>query len=348
MIFYIIPYLFVLIFCFFIYKNDSYKKISFSVVFILLLPALLVALFRGNVGTDTINYLTNYEMKYSQIQGVNEFEPGFEILSDIFVQLGFTSKMFVNAIALLSTLFLSISFSGKKERTLLLLLVLFPLFFFDFTMNGLRYGLSFSIASIAIDVYYKKRMVLFSVLAIIAISIQYSSFLIILVFLMDRLKFKQIVFLISVFTLIIILFWSYFEMIYLYLTLKQDAYKDSQSPGITSGLAPLLLFLILSTAFSKYSLKEFELKGLYILIFFELISFVIAKFTYAGLRFQTLFLFALIVYIKNNLSAILNYKKFMTVNLIVSFISILVFFKNIILIVEDDQSPFLPYKFFWE
>lgn len=348
MLFYIIPYLFVLLFSFYLFREKTFTSVTMSVVVLLLFPALLVAIARGDVGTDTLNYLTNYQIRYSEGEGGREYEPGFELLSDFFVLLGFTDRMFVNALAIISTLLLSFSFSGLKEKTILLFLVFFPLFFVDFTMNGLRYGLSFSIATLAIDSYYKRRILVFSLLSLVAVSIQYSSFLLILVFLMDRLQTRHLLYLAALTSAIVALLWSYFEMIFLFLTLKQEAYKDLTAPGITSGLAPLVLFLILSIGFVRAAEKDANLKGIYILVFFELVSFVITRFTYAGLRFQTLFLFALIVFIKNNFNLLPKENKYFTVMASVSVLSFVVFLKNITVVVEGDISPFLPYKFFWE
>ena len=86
---------------------------------------------------------------------------------------------------------------------------------------------------------------------------------------------------------------------------------------------------------------------LYLILILEIISFIIAKFTYAGLRFQNLFLFVLLVFVVQNLN-LLNFKTFSKKLIFISCLSLILFVKNISTIAPDDISPFLPYKFYWE
>lgn len=348
MIFYIFPYLIILLFSFYLRGLKANKRISVVIILLILLPAILIFLLRGDVGTDTFNYLEYYRLKASEATGVKEFEPGFEFLSSFFITIGISERSFVNSIALITTLFIAFSFSGVKDKVILFFLVFFPLFFYDFTMNGLRYGLGFSIAAIAIDNYYKKNKLWFTFFSLSAVLVQYSSFLLILVFLLEKLKTKYLIVLALSLVTILALFWNYFEILFLYLTLKQEAYKEVAAPGITSGIAPLFIFLILGLSFIKNVPKDSNLKGIYILFFFEFFSFLISKISYAGLRFQSLFLFALVIYLKNNFYLIQNKNKYFKVMIFISFIAFFIFLKNVNTDVEDNQSPFLPYKFFWE
>ena len=75
-----------------------------------------------------------------------------------------------------------------------------------------------------------------------------------------------------------------------------------------------------------------------------------AKFTYAGLRFQGVFMYCMILYFKYNFDGIepRHMKKYVYVLILLSIIGMLLFIKNILGVVDGDISPFLPYKFFWE
>ena len=132
-----------------------------------------------------------------------------------------------------------------------------------------------------------------------------------------------------------------------YLLDKKDAYTDVYAPSITSGLFPILIFLLLFYLFKKnmYALKVPRI--LYLILILEIISFIIAKFTYAGLRFQNLFLFVLLVFVVQNLN-LLNFKTFSKKLIFISCLSLSLFVKNISTIAPDGISAFVPYNFYWE
>ena len=184
MIFYIFSFLYT----FFFAINYSIKNISkhtFMLLLLLIFPAFLIAILRGNVGTDTHNYLFYFESIYSNDADYIKYEPGFQLISSLIMKLGFSPRFGMSLLSVLTTAFLCWSFSKSKQRIVFFCFVVFPLFYFDMTMNGLRYGLSFAIALNAIDALYEKRKKTFIVLALLAISVQYSAILLILVFLLD-------------------------------------------------------------------------------------------------------------------------------------------------------------------
>jgi hypothetical protein len=250
---------------------------------------------------------------------------------------------FLALTALLTTFFILKSFANSKEVIILFLLVYFPLFYVDSTMNAIRYGLSFSLSALAIDSMYKNRKINFIVLSLFAVSIQISSFLIVFAFLIGRLNWRLILF----FVICIVTFHSQIEtFVFPYLLDKSDAYKVSYSPNKYSGLFPLIVFLILYLMFLYRSKNKFTLV-FQVLLFCELISYYFTTITWAGTRFQMLFLFALILAIKNNYSLIEDKFKFTRGLFFVSVPLFFFFLRSIIYVDKNIDSRYLPYEFFW-
>lgn len=347
MFFYILPYLFIL----FISLNLFYsriKKIKFWYLLILILPALLVAVLRGNVGTDSFFYLGLFEDYRHYGESRARYEPGFEMLGKALMGIGLTPRAGVAMVAVLSTLLLCWAFSKTKNQMLLFALILFPLFYYDFTMNGIRYGLSFTLATVGIDSLYRKKYTAFAVWSLLALSMQYSAVLVFIPFVSVLIKKKYILAIAVLLGGVFLLFPEYFAFITDRISGKRDSYSQIYAPSITSGLAPLLVVAALYINYLWFNRGRKVSKVIHIIFLCEIASFVLAKFTYAGLRFQGAFMFAMIVFLKNNSEKIVKIKKYSGNLVLLSIMSILLFVKNITTVVEGELTPFLPYKFYWE
>ena len=156
MFFYIAPYVFLVLSTFLIFffdkKSDIFwKKIVFLIGFI---PAVFVVVFRGDVGTDTGNY---FQM------AANILEEGSAVHNDFDIEIGFfwllkwlaflfgEPRVIVNVIGFLIAWYSFFLYSKNVESMAVFALLLFPVFFFDMSMNGLRYGLAFLLAKHASD-----------------------------------------------------------------------------------------------------------------------------------------------------------------------------------------------------
>lgn len=345
MIFYVFPSVVVYIYSIYVFTTKKPDKYNLTKLLIILSPALLVAALRGNIGVDTENYTQHFSDKINNITDSYTFEVGFEKLIEIFVYLKLSVNGIFASIATIITVLLSLSFSRNKNSILLFLLVLFPLYYVDSTMNGIRYGLAFSIASIAIDLLYKKNNPFFILMFIIASSIQISSTLIFLSFLLAKFNWKVLSFL-----LLISLIYSpeFTEFILPYLIDKKDAYIYSYSPSFLSGIFPLIVFLILYTLFLFNFKKPLAITEIHVLLILEILAFVLAKYSYAGLRCQLLFLFSLLLAIKNNLANNILNESFYKALFILSLILHGNFLKNLLTGVAEFNSTYLPYEFFWQ
>ena len=347
MFFYLFPYLFLL----FVSLNlffSRLQKIKPWHLFFMVMPAFFVFFLRGNVGTDSFFYLGLFEDYSLYGESKSKFEPGFEYLGKFLMALGIPPRFGVAMVGAITTFILCYSFSKSKNQMAIFALLLFPLFFYDFTMNGIRYGLSFSVATLAIDCLYRKKYWQFSIWSIIAFSIQYSAVLVLMPFVSALIRKK---YLLGIGILLLgsfIIFPEYFTFITDRISGKREAYSEIYAPGVTSGLAPLLVVLAMYLNFIWFHRKENYSKLIHMIFIFELLSFIMAKFTYAGLRFQGAFMFAMLIFLKNNTENIPFVRKY-TFNLIlISFFSIAIFLKNITTVVQGELTPYLPYKFYWE
>ena len=349
MIYYIFPYFYVLFFSLLIYLGNV-KSVKAWHILLLLLPAILVFALRGNVGTDTYYYLGLLDdyMHYGESEA--RYEPGFEFLGKALIGLGLSPRFALASIGLLTTLLLCKAYSASKRQMLLLTLLVFPLYFFFFLMNGIRYGLSFSLATISIDKLYRKKYLSATIWGLIAISMQYSAALVILPFVGTLVKKKFIVVIVLLLVGVFLISPDSFSLITDRIAGKSEAYSGITAPSIFSGLAPLFIVLMMYASFLSFNNKNPYSKLIHIILLLEVLSFIMAKFTYAGLRFQGVFMYCIILYLKFSIDAIsVNHiRKLVYIFIMLSLVGIILFLKNIYVTVDGDMSPFLPYKFFWE
>lgn len=347
MLYYIIPYIHILFFTLYFYKKYKFRNDFYNLLVFLIFPAYLLVILRGDVGTDThtyLNFFRNYRLNgFSNIT----FEPGFEFLGWFFSLINLNERVSIALISTATTFILCKLFSRSREEMLLFGLILFPIYYVDFTMNALRYGLAFTLAAVSIDELYNKKYRNSLLFALISLLFHYSSALVIVPFLMNYLKKKYWVLILLLVGSFILLFPSLFDLLMFYLESKEFAYSLYYSPTTFSGVAPLIFTLLLYLNFIINTKKKEHSAIIHLILIAEIGSFVIARFSYAGLRFQSAFLFSMIIFLKNNWQYI-NYKKRNAeILILISFIAFIIFLKN----VSSDtggESPYSPYTFFWE
>ena len=349
MIYYIFPYIYSFLTALLIYSLRL-KRIRWWHLFIIVLPGILLFALRGNVGTDTYFYLGLLDDYSRYGESLARYEPGFELLGKTLAKTGLSPRFALATISIITTLLVCKAYSATKRQMLLLALVVFPLYFYDFTMNGIRYGLSFSLATIAIDKLYQKKNRAATIWSLLAFSVQYSSLLVILPFVGGLIKKKYVI----VIGLILVLAFfglpQYFGFIVDRIAGKQDAYSDIVAPSIFSGVAPLFIVFLMYVNFLRFHINKPYDKLIHAIFLFEVLSFVLSKFTYAGLRFQGAFMYCMILYLKNHSDEIDSekIKKYIAGYVVISMLGIFLFIKNISANVEGDLSPFIPYKFYWQ
>lgn len=347
MSYYIFPYIFAItgFIILYIYEIRS----TFFTTILCLLPSILIVILRGNVGTDTYTYLGYFKELIKDINYDSSFEKGFIGFSVILINLGLNERQCIAIIGLATTIILAYCFSSSTEKFTVFILLLYPIFFYDMTMNGLRYGLAFALSTLAIHNLIKDRLWLFILYSLLAASIQISSILILIIFLTGQFSFKHlsVLFILSISLIYVINYFWTIDLSYFYS--KQDMYKDLVAPEGLSGLSPLILFLLIYFCFLLfYEGKIIEIqKQIHIILILELLSFILSKISYSGLRFQMLFLFALMVFVSNNIDLSKNRFKITCCYCIISMISFIITLKHFNYYDAQVLSPFLPYTFFW-
>lgn len=313
-----------------------------KLLFLCLIPAFFIVVLRGDVGTDTASYMRIIEGisgESGDFNGNSEVEIGFELFSKVFLNFGFSSKAIVIAFSWAICVLIIFAFSQTRDDVLIFALLVFPIFFYDMTMNGLRYGISFCLAKIAYDSIENDKKKTFAVMALLSISFHLSGFILLVLLMARKLNFKYLI--------AGGLFSGVLLLIFLdRLLFKFSSYGDIQSPGGLSGLAPLLLFAIIYISIVIMSFKD--VMYLTFLLLLEIVFFVLAKFSYAGLRFQFLTLFALLCTLpKCSVMRSQNRSIFLC---LVFFIGVLGFVSKSRNMIDDisGESPFIPYQFFWE
>lgn len=269
------------------------------------IPMFLLIALRGMVGTDSAVYVQTFDAIRYQGIAASGFEPGFTLLIallnglfpdpfDILILLGCTTALLMLAAGLL-----------LERSPLLFATLILPYFLMDMSMNGLRYGLAFAIVAIGAAALARGWLKTFIACSIIAGSIQISS-LVLAASLWALMEARIRIFFAAGAGLIVasILFGDYIGD-------KLSANADISGLGGVSGLVPLAatVLIIMAIRVGKGNPRQMAslssasksvapvIGDLSLLAVFgmQLISFFIARYYYAGLRLQALFLFLLYI-----------------------------------------------------
>lgn len=333
-----------------------------GLVFIIgMTPLVLLALLRGGVGTDTATYLGLVEEIGNY--GTAGLESGFVFFVKAMLYLGIEPLLILALIGLITTVVL-ISASLTSERAMVVsALCIVPIFYLDMTMNGLRYGLSFALAMYSIALFSQKRVVAGSVLGVCSVLFHISGlalFVIMALLASNRLELKRWAVLSAGLALIVLAEVGFLQaqvtqqtelaqQAQINLAQKAADYAHFVSPTPLSGLAPLIFSLIvIFIIFGEGQMRKWiGLRQLYILLVLVIVTFVVAKFSYAGLRLQFLVLFAMLVALQfkpESPAAAFQAKGVKSAMAVVGILGCLAFLKNIYLAEGIGATPFLPYS----
>lgn len=332
-----------------------------NLIFLLgLLPLFLLVAFRGSVGTDTAAYLNIV----SVIQASGTFvgiEQGFIYLVKAFLCLSGNPMAVLVLLALVTTTVLLLA-SKTDDRALFVFIVcIAPLFYLDMTMNGLRYGLSFAFAMLTISKFYQHHLLVSVALSVVAVLFHVSGLLLFLIAALladNKYEFVRWLKLVGVTLLVVLVQYYWADVIQSLLgynifgqldaDAKYMAYKNFSSPSWYSGLSTLiiswLLLYILHGGNNDKALLEAH--QFYILVLLTIMTFILAKFSYAGLRLQFVVLFAMLsmMQFKPALAGIMDKARRKGI-LAIGYLGLLVFVKNLISTQGQGLSPFAPWRF---
>lgn len=344
MLFYLFPFFVLAGSTYIMYISKLQLKSYLIFLFFACLPAICIALLSGHSGTDKQSYYTWIDNTINgNIEKVH-YEPGFKYFT-LFLSFIYPHVYFIiPVVGFLTSCLLILSYSRNKWQLLVFTFYIFPFFYFDMTMNGLRYGLSFALVSLAAHQLSKKNenIFLFFVFSIFAISIQYFSFLIIILIYLSQVQLKNN-------HLILLCIFGFIVFIFLdlnYFFNKVVGYKDMKSPSAISGLSSLFLFFIIFF-FNWFIVKKLHLI-FFIMLGLEIASFIVSMYSYSGLRFQHMVLFSLMLFIAHFQESRPFDKRFILIFILIGCLSILLKMRNFRNEDKSVDTPFLPYEFFWE
>ncbi|MGU7779764.1 EpsG family protein [Burkholderia sp. PU8-34] len=305
-------------------------------------PAAAIALLRGSTGTDTVAYLDIIEGIWSGnvVKVPRTLEPGFVWLVRALEWGGHDPRITVAIITLLIVVACVVAFGRTDEDALVFATLIFPLFFYDMAMNGLRYGLAFCLAKIASDAWDRRRRGASIALAVAGVGMHVSAVLLVVLLQIRRMRALRYVGLAVAIAVVVAA--THLQA----LLAKFGVYAAFTPPAQMSGAAPLALAL-LALAMGGGLLGRVP-RTLVFLFVCEIASFLLSRISYAGLRFQWLVLFAMGCQFVPLLRVPNVNRRWVTIALVVlGAIGFALRLRNMLGEYGIGPSPFLPYRFFW-
>lgn len=309
-------------------------------------PLFVVIGLRGSVGTDTDTYrglFTELQTGYLASEG---FEPGFLLLARSLLEITDDPAVAVNLVSIIIlTVMISAALRGEQHGAIFAF-ALAPTFIFDMSMNGLRYGLAFGLAQHAVCDLERRSYVRGAVLALLAVAMHSSAALVIGLLLLVLGATVRVTIVILLACLVML---RYFAEA---LATKIFDYRDVLPPSELSGIAPaaitavVLVFLLMS----RRSLKGASLWPVVVFATLGVATFGLARVSYAGIRFQLLVLFCMLVYLQAQAHrASWAFSRWALLGLwLIGTFAFALKARNFYDDFDVGPSPFLPYKFFGE
>ena len=308
-----------------------------------------IAVFRGDVGTDTLSY----EKIVSDIREGNDLEGlevGFSSLIKVFQLFLVDDRLVVRVLsAVYCLVLLAYIFRANRNEIFYLFMFYLPSFFYANSMNVLRVGLASSFILLFIQYLRKDKPLAMALCFLTAIMFHYSSFFLAFYFwvLFGKKNVGQLIhFLIGFLFIGLLLVYLKLE----YFFDKISLYADYESPSIFSGLGLIFPGFILMLGVWNSNLPgSMRVKIICWSLINILFFYSVTIFSYAGLRFLALSFFGLsisIIVAHSNINLKFNLR------LCYSFIfaglfSFLATYNGWLMTFDADGAPFLPYKVFW-
>lgn len=328
-----------------------------------LVPAFFLVLCRGDVGTDTAAYLRIIDD--IQNNRPTDLELGFVLLVKTMLLIGMTPQFILAAIASISTALLIYAAQLSQRSLFLCALCIVPIFYFDITMNGLRYGLAFACTMCAVALFYQKRLYLCVIFATCAVLFHLSGGLLVLMMALlsdDKEEFRYWTYITIGLGVLIVTLQNVDQILYLFdldvfgtgvdLNNKISAYSNFPSPSLLSGVGPLTLSLLTLVLIKKEdnATKNVRVRRFYFLLLATIGTFVVAKFSYAGLRLQFVVLFFMLLTLQfkpafESVGNVKRSKKMLATMMLIGFLGMAAFMKNALTTESQGLSPWLPYSF---
>jgi hypothetical protein len=345
------------------YAFEFSKSRPYLVVLFALISLCLVC-FRGMVGTDTANYLAIFS-SIKNNGGYPGLEFGFVTLIKSLFFITSSGMAIMAIIAMIISYLLFVSSRASYRASLVLVLCVIPVFYLQMTMNGVRFGLAFALAMLAFKLIYEDRLKLAMIITCLSVSMHLSALMLFVVgaVLAENKKELSRWLMILAFALAaagIVIFFKNSLLTANEFPItgslpitkilppadKWDLYLNFKSPSWYSGLSILSMSLLALYVIKPQSnnLVLPKTRQFSLLLVLVILSFALAKLSYAGLRIQGTMLFAifLIMQFKPSFEGLIKSKKQL---FLIGCLGILFFLNNAIQTKGVGESPFLPYSF---
>lgn len=298
------------------------------------LPTLFFAAFRGQVGTDTLMYHTNYV--YSPIGSISEIsiDPAFYFSEWVFQSLGADFQYFLAFQALFCYLLFCFAQPKIDQKLPILGLTILPVLLVDATFNGLRYGMSFAVLAFVYSMRLHEGPFRKAFVSILPMLFHSSAGLF-------ALRSKMLLVLAIP---VVLLGAQHLQSLYVadYLTNKASEYSDLSRGAWYSGLFPVLQFSVLMWVRRKCSAKRSELHVLSVIIF--IFAVVLGFVSMASLRFLQIAIFFQVVATAKDVQHE-GIRMVRVILAVLGALSIMNFMRQIFLVGPAGDVLFYPYVF---
>lgn len=335
-------------FSLFLTEYARYRGKFFYFLVILFLGS--IAIFRGDVGTDTLTYESLAEAFRAGV-GLDGLEPGFSnliLLLQFFIANDQLVVRAVSVILVAGLLFYMIKADSNEMYFLVAFYI--PAYFYSYSMNGLRIGIASIFLLLMVQYGRRKKLIKSMLFSGLSISFHYSMiFSVSYVFMI--LKTRNIRHIINIFIFIFIMFSILFYFNQGYLLQKFELYSEFKSPSPLSGLGKVfpLMALLISVYFSRLPSPD-RYKIILLSVVFCSVFYAICFYSYAGLRLLDLLLLAVPI-------SILGFYERYNI-LFDRYIKIGLFFSGLLALVAQyrgwlidygiGETSFLPYVFIFD
>ncbi|WP_027966957.1 EpsG family protein [Halomonas halocynthiae] len=333
---------------FFLQEGLRYRGRAFLVTVVFYF--LAVAVFRGDVGTDTASYTLMVE---NLTQGFvwGGAEPAFVVFVTLLGSWIQSSELVVRLFSLLFflLLFVYIARSDRNESFFIISYFL-PAFSYTYSMNGMRIGVAVVLLLLAAQTVRRGGKVIASGLVLSSIFFHYSIIFPLVYITFSQVKWSRVS------NVLIFLFGISFFIVFVltfmlpYVVSKISLYSDYSSPGALSGVGKVVpvFLMVLGVSLGRLGDRR-KYKIVFIGVSATLLSVFLAQFSYAGLRFLDLISIAFPVSVVLAYSSLnIDFDFFVKTSFVLSgVVSVGATFRNFLLEYGQGPTPFLPYEFFW-
>ena len=316
-----------------------------------LIPIGFAVALRGDVGGDTANYISIVESLVNRDYFDIFIEPVFLLYSRLLLALDFEPRIIINLLGVINLGLLYYAAQKIEKGKVILSLIIVPIFFVDFLMNGMRIGLAVAFIMLAYYQLANERLFKFAAFSLVAIM-THLSIIYIFVLMLGEMNKKIRARVIIIFTLAIGIILKTSDQVSLYLLGKSEDYLNSDAESIL-GIVPFTLNILMIAMLFFISKKRKPIKklnytcfvllilsvGFYLLI--PVFPWFAARFMWLNLLYLSILVAASIARSKLTLSSIELFGL-----AIIGLLGFASHIRQFFMAEGVGLSPFLPYKLF--